>query len=81
MVALRTGRGVAKPAVTGPNLRDIGRADAKAGRHLHKRQVRTGQHPVPQILPVSLSHDVIPSMPPTSPETVESHMPPISEAP
>jgi hypothetical protein len=55
VVVLRPGRRIAKLKQTGTDFRNIGRADAEPGRHLHKRQIRAGKHPVPQILTIGLS--------------------------
>ena len=79
MTVLEAGSRVAKVAKPGPHLGHVRRAHAETGCNLHQGNIRTGQHAIPQILPISLSTPSSHLPPPVIPEALESHIAPVSE--
>ena len=81
MVLLPPGRGIAMLAQAGTDLADVRATDPKTLRDLRQCQVPTSEHPITQILCVCLpptpSHD--PLRP--KPDSLESHIAPVSEGP
>ena len=81
LVVLRSGPRLARLAKARSHLRNIGRTDAKPRGHDPNRITGHRQHPIAQVLPLSLppppAHRCLRSMP----DAPESQNPPVSEAP